>query len=161
MGLRLVQSETAQKTADTPGERPATTEQRVFDHWVWMLGKNPSRTMLGPKRRAVIERALSLGYDEPTLMMAIDGCAGSRWHAGENDRGTPFDDIELILRDERNIERFSEMGERLHQRAERALQARADEAKAPSSGAPSPEVQARLAQARRELAAKAAGRVLR
>jgi len=165
MALRLVAGETAREHAskqDSTAKTAATPVERVFWHWVWMLGKAAGRVVLGPSRRRVIERALDMGYGEDTLRLAIDGCAGSRWHAGENDRGQAFDDLELILRDERHIETFAERGERLHQAAERALQAQREEAQAPTVvGGPSPEVAARLAAMRRELAAKAAGRVLR
>lgn len=88
-----------------------------------MLGKNAARTALGPARRRVIERALGL-YDEDTLLLAIEGCAASAWHAGQNDRGRAFNDIELILRDESHVERFAADGEALRERAERELQRR-------------------------------------
>ena len=32
--------------------------ERVFEHWVFMLGKAPGRVALGPQRRRAIERAL-------------------------------------------------------------------------------------------------------
>jgi len=89
--------------------------RRLFDHWVFMLGKNPKRVALGPERRKVINRALQL-YDVDVLEMAIEGCAASEWHAGENDRGTVYQDIELILRNEANVERFATLGERLRTR---------------------------------------------
>lgn len=110
-------------TATATAEQDATDRtacERVFDHWVYMLGKNAARTVLGPGRRRVIERALAL-YDEDTLMLAIEGCAASAWHAGQNDRGRPFNDLELILRDEPHVERFLADGEALHERAEREL----------------------------------------
>lgn len=86
--------------------------RRLFDHWVFMLGKNPKRVALGPERRKVINRALQL-YEVEVLEMAIEGCAASEWHAGENDRGAVYQDIELILRNECHIERFAALGERL------------------------------------------------
>lgn len=92
-----------------------TPVERVFDHWVFMLGKHPRRTALGPLRRRAIERMLAL-YDEDVLLLAIEGCAASAWHAGENDRGRAFDDLELILRDEPHVERFAEAGQRLRDR---------------------------------------------
>jgi hypothetical protein len=91
--------------------------ERVFEHWVFMLGKNPKRCALGPDRRKVISRALGL-YDEDTLLLAIEGCAASAWHRGENDRGGEYTDITLILRDEAHIERFADEGEALRTRLE-------------------------------------------
>ena len=97
--------------------------ERVFDHWVFMTGRNPARCVLGPMRRKVIERALALyGGDDEVPMLAVEGGASSAWHAGENDDGRAHDDVEFFLRNEVNIERFAAMGEALRARAERALQ---------------------------------------
>lgn len=97
----------------------STAVDRVFGHWVFMLRKR--RAALGPARRRVIERAIAL-YDEETLLLAIDGCASSAWHAGENPHARAYDDIELILRDEAHIERFAADGEALRERAEREIE---------------------------------------
>lgn len=90
---------------------------RVFEHWVDMLGKNPKRCALGPTRRKVIARALDL-YDEDTVLLAIEGCATSPFHLGENDRGHEYTDLELILRDEAHVEKFAALGEAARERAE-------------------------------------------
>ena len=102
--------------AEEEGARCETPAQRVFEHWVAMFGKRRALVAFGPKRRRLVESALAL-YPEATLLLAIDGCAASAWHAGDNDRGKAFNDLELILRDEAHIERFAEDGEALHQRA--------------------------------------------
>jgi hypothetical protein len=99
-----------------PQKRSADAVERLFEHWVFMFGKNPRRCALGRVRRKVITEALAL-YDEETLEMAIEGCASSAWHAGENDRGKEFNDIELIFRNEAKVERFAEDGEQLRARA--------------------------------------------
>ncbi len=126
--LRLVGGETGAAAAADP-------VRQVFEHWVFMLGKNPKRCALGPQRRRVIERALQF-YDEETLRLAIEGCAASAWHGGENDRGTEYNDIELILRNEAHVERFAEMGERLRRRAEAAQRRQqAEPAAAPAEDA--------------------------
>ena len=120
-GLRVVTHE--QHSAAHAHEQTAV--DRVFGHWVYMLHKSPRRTALGPKRRRAIEQMLAL-YEEETLLLAIEGCAASAWHAGENDRGRAFDDLELILRDEPHVERFAEMGQRLRERLlSQAAEARA------------------------------------
>lgn len=131
-----------------------TVVERIFDHWVYMLGKNARRTALGPTRRRAIERALEL-YDEETLLLAIEGCAASAWHAGENDRRRPFDDLELILRDEAHVERFADWGQRLRDR----LAAR-DEAAQKVAPIVEPDAAAVAAQRERlrEAAARIAGR---
>lgn len=120
--LRLVVDE--QGAPETAARSPV---QRVFEHWVFMLDKRAGRCVLGPERRRIIERALGL-YDEATLLLAIEGCAGSAWHAGQNDRGEAYQDLALILRNESTVERFADMGERIHrafareQREELAIQ---------------------------------------
>lgn len=37
--------------------------ERIFEHWVFMMGKKPQRCALGPSRRKVVAAALAL-YDE-------------------------------------------------------------------------------------------------
>lgn len=145
--LRLVENETS-AGAKTPVER-------VFAHWVFMLGKNPRRCALGPTRRRVIERALEL-YEEDVLCLAVDGNAASAWHAGENDRRTAYNDIELILRNEATIERFAEAGERLRQRALRQRQA--DAQAAPDAPQADPALVAEQRERLRKMAAQLAGR---
>jgi hypothetical protein len=135
-----------------------TAAERVFDHWVWMLGKNPRRTALGPVRRKAIERALGL-YDEETLMLAVEGCAASKWHAGENDREREFTDLELILRDEAHVERFAADGERLREQAERRRRAQASAPQVVSiASAQDPAAIQAAREALRALAAQFAGR---
>lgn len=107
----------------TPSASNAGPIERVFAHWVFMLHKNPLRTRLDVARRKVLAKALAL-YDEETLLLAVEGCAGDPWSAGDNDRGRPFQDIELILRDAQHIEKFAELGEQL--RRELGLQRAAD-----------------------------------
>lgn len=120
--LKLVQDE---DSGDHAGAT-ACPVARVFGHWVLMMGKHAGRCALGPTRRRVIERALGL-YDEETLLLAIEGCAASAWHAGLNDRGKAFNDLELILRDEKHIEGFASDGEELRARHERDQRRRASE----------------------------------
>lgn len=137
--------------------------EEVFRHWVWMTGRSSSRCMLGPTRIRVIDRALDMGYPVALLLLAIDGCAASAWHAGRNDRGTAYDDLELILRDEQRIERFAQLGEQMAARAEREAEQQRAQAAAdaqPRTG-PSDDVRQRMAEIRRQAAARAAGRVLK
>lgn len=136
--LRLIDSSSTHASHDTDDPRSAqraslqatsadtgaaaSPAQRLFAHWVWMMGKNPTRCAIGPKRARVLDDALKL-YDEETLMLAIEGCAASPWHAGRNDRNREYNDIELILRDEAHIERFAAEGEALRERLARHLPA--------------------------------------
>ena len=100
-------------------QQPASDPvQEVFAHWVFMLGKNPKVCALGESRRKAIRKALAL-YDIETIMLAIEGCASSPFHNGENDRHTSYNDLTLILRDEQHVEKFAEMGEALREKAAR------------------------------------------
>jgi hypothetical protein len=58
-----------------------------------------------PDRRRLIQRWLP-AYGVERLQAAISGCAKSRWHMGDNDRGKRYDALELILRDAKHIEDF-------------------------------------------------------
>jgi hypothetical protein len=152
MVQRLHQSEAVAPRSQVP--EALSPLERVFEHWVFMLGKAPGRVALGPQRRRAIERALDL-YPEATLLLAVEGCASSAWHAGDNDRRRPFDDLALILRDEEHIERFAEMGQRLRDRLrDRDAQARSVVPIATPDAAAVAEQRERLRQA----AARVSGR---
>jgi hypothetical protein len=89
--------------------------ERVFQHWVDFCRTNHKTgrrrpCALGPDRRKLISRALAM-YDEETLFLAIEGCSNNPHNLGDNDRNTVYTDIELILRNEGNIERFADQGE--------------------------------------------------
>ena len=75
----------------------------VFDHW--RIRMNHPDAKLDDKRNRVIKNALSR-YSVENVIEAIDGCARSKWHMGENDRGRVYDDIGLILRDAAHIDGF-------------------------------------------------------
>ncbi len=84
--------------------RPTTDEvKQVFDYWVVRTGR--AKPVLGEKRRAKIVRALK-NYSVEKLKTAIDGCMKSPYHQGDNETGTKYDDLELILRNETKIEFF-------------------------------------------------------
>lgn len=145
--------------ATSAHEAPATAVERVFQHWVWMLGKNPRRCALGPQRRRVIERALDL-YDEDTLLLAIEGCASDPFNSGHNDRDTEYNDLELILRNEANVERFAAKGERVRMKAQQARQRELQAAAAAPEQAADPAEAQRLRERLRATAAELARRSL-
>jgi hypothetical protein len=84
----------------------------VFSEWVSVcrssaLGRKP---VLGDKRRRKIKQAIGL-YGLESCKTAIRGITCSPWHMGHNPQGKRYDDIELILRDERHIEMFLDMAD--------------------------------------------------
>lgn len=79
----------------------------VFDEWI-VVTERTTRTALDDKRRRIIERAIkSHGLD--TCLDAVRGWQNSPYHRGENDSGTVYDDIGLILRDASKIENFARL----------------------------------------------------
>lgn len=82
----------------------------IFDHWVKSTGRT-ERTVFSPERKKLISKAInSHGYD--ICRSAINGNVASDFHRGMNDRNTPFDEIERILKNASNIERFAAMENR-------------------------------------------------
>lgn len=82
--------------------------KKIFDYWKEKMNKKNAK-LLEPRRRS-IERALK-SYREDVLINAIDGCAKSKWHMGENDQSRKYNDIEFIFRinqKQNNVERFAE-----------------------------------------------------
>ncbi len=76
----------------------------VFDYWRSRMDK--SRAQLDDKRRRAIAGRLRDGYTVEQVKQAIDGCALSPWHQGQNDRKRPFNDIELICRNGAKLDGF-------------------------------------------------------
>lgn len=76
----------------------------VFGHWQWRM--NHKNAKLDDKRKKLIQKALKLGYSTVDLIAAIDGCAKSPFHMGQNDRNAVYDGLDLILRDASKIDGF-------------------------------------------------------
>lgn len=80
-----------------------TPIEQVFEAWVTSTGK--PRSVLDPKRRRVIVKALE-SYPLEDLLDAVDGWRFSPHHRGENDSRMVYNRLELILRDAEHIEDF-------------------------------------------------------
>lgn len=76
----------------------------LFEFWKTTMGHSKAR--LDDKRLKLITKALDLGYSVDDLKSAIAGCAKSEYHMGNNDNGTVYDDLGLILRDAGKIDSF-------------------------------------------------------
>lgn len=87
--------------------KPRSDVLEVFEYWRTTLGK-PASAKLDPKRRKRIEWAIG-AYGLEAVKRCIDGYASSAWHRGQNDRGRPYDDLTLWLRDAERVERGLEM----------------------------------------------------
>ena len=76
----------------------------VFAYWAAVMAVKGA--VLSPKRQKAVEGRLADGYDVEALKEAIDGCAKTPHNMGQNDRGTKFNDLELICRSPENVDRF-------------------------------------------------------
>lgn len=88
-------------TEPVPQERDRGAIERVFEHWKAVHGHTKAR--LDEKRRRVLRAALG-NYSADELCEAISGYLNSPHHMGVNDRGTRYDDIELMLRDAKHVD---------------------------------------------------------
>lgn len=91
-----------------PPQRFASEAREAFKYWCHRLGKAKTAKFKG-KRKAKVLARLRDGYTLEDIKRAVDGCAGSAWHMGENDRNQRYDDLELICRDGSNLEKFRDM----------------------------------------------------
>lgn len=102
--------------------QPATEAEaisEIFAYWASVMNK--PKAVLDEKRRALIRLRLK-DWTAEELHTAIAGCAGDAWSQGDNNRGKPFNELSLILRDNERIERFIELAKtprRAQSKAER------------------------------------------
>lgn len=96
--------------------------EAVFVEWVRCTGRRPGSTVLDSKRRRKVVAALKLMRsaaiadgaeaavaDERALADVLDAVRGWRripHNCGQNDGGTVFNDLDLLVRNAGNIERF-------------------------------------------------------
>ena len=94
---------TSSATAPDKSPDPDPTDL-IFEHWQRVHDHPKAR--LDDKRRKLINRAMKLGYTANDLRLAISGCSKSPFHMGDNDGGTRYDGLDLILRDASKIDQF-------------------------------------------------------
>lgn len=82
---------------------PRVTE--VFEHWREKMQKNAAAKLTDDRRAKVLAR-LREGYTVDDIKRAIDGCASSPHHMGENESRTRYDDLTLICRSGSKLEGF-------------------------------------------------------
>lgn len=79
----------------------------IFAYWQKTMHSPTSK--LDAKRIDLIRKALKMGYEPRQLCEAILGCSRSPHHMGENDRGTKYNGLGLILRNAEYIDKFIEL----------------------------------------------------
>lgn len=104
--LRLVQDAPQPQTSTDPA-------RRIFEHWAFMLGRSTLRCKLGPTRRAAINAALAIGYDEDTLMLACEGMASVSFEGKPDSMREAMLELEWFMAREARIERAVRYGEAL------------------------------------------------
>ena len=72
----------------------------VAAYWK-QVTKRDNRTELSAKRLSLIRARLRSGRTMEELKRAIDACAASPWHSGENPNGARYNDCEHIFSPER------------------------------------------------------------
>lgn len=95
-------------TSMEPSSSSSTLDKRsalgtVFGAWQEATGKH--KAVLDGKRTRLINAALK-SYSLEDVVDAVRGWRHVPHNRGENDRGTVYNDLELILRDAAHIERF-------------------------------------------------------
>lgn len=89
-------------------ERPARdVPMELFRYWQRRCGHTQARPTA--ERLRAVRARMAEGYSETDVRRAIDGCASSAWHRGENEQGRRFDDLTLICRSGSRLEQFAGM----------------------------------------------------
>lgn len=83
----------------------------IFHYWCDVMGKNRLTSKMTPKRMKAIKARLKEGYTLEQVKSSIDGCRRDPFSMGHNDRGKPFNDIELICRTGEKLESFWDAGQ--------------------------------------------------
>ena len=86
--------------------RPIDDTTAVFQ--AWQDAARKPRARLDDKRRRLIKAALK-HYPAADLIDAVRGWRHSSHHCGQNDTGTVYNDLELLLRDSAHIEKFRDL----------------------------------------------------
>jgi hypothetical protein len=96
----------SEKKATAAVQRKSEVEA-VFNYWKDRTGHPDAK--LTREREMKISGRLDEGYTVEQLQEAIEGCRGSPFHQGDNERGHRYDDITLICRSGSKVEQFVEM----------------------------------------------------
>lgn len=97
-------AEAAQRKAKAAKELRQRAE-RIVRYWIVRTGRDPRRTEVSEDRIRKVAKILKTKTDREA-MQAIANVAESEFHAGENDRGTRYDTIDVIFG--RGMEKFEQ-----------------------------------------------------
>lgn len=89
-----------------PAKVPSNNDHiDIFNYWRDVMRKDPSRTSFSPKRLKAVKARLK-DFSVEDIKMAILNCSRDPWSMGQNDRGKPFNDLELICRTSEKLESY-------------------------------------------------------
>lgn len=91
-----------------PTPSPAGPVETVFNAWVESTGRT-GRTRLDSKRRSRIRGRLREGFPVEDLVDAVRGWKHSPFHRGENETGTLYTELDVLLRDAQQVEKFRDL----------------------------------------------------
>ena len=78
----------------------------IYNYWLQRMQKGRGTKYSLNRKKKVLAR-LKDGYSFEFILKAIDGCASSAFHMGDNEHGTIYDDLELICRSGEKLEQFA------------------------------------------------------
>jgi hypothetical protein len=90
-----------------PAAQRQSDVEAVFNYWKDRTAHPEAK--LTREREMKIRGRLEEGYTVEVLQEAVEGCRGSSFHQGDNERGHRYDDITLICRSGSKVEQFAEM----------------------------------------------------
>jgi hypothetical protein len=104
LSLSSFEEKPEKRKSDRAKPVKAEVVQQVFDCWKSRLSTNGAK--LDARRTEAIKKIIRLGYTVEDCEKAFIGCERSYYHNGFNKQGKRYCDLELILRDAKNIDRF-------------------------------------------------------
>lgn len=99
--ISALETELAERRHQSNEMGPA---KALFAYWVERLDKSDTRTKFGEKRQKAVIGRLRDGYPPEYIARAIDGLAVGAYT--NESTGMRYDDLELVCRNEVNLERF-------------------------------------------------------
>lgn len=92
---------------ETPLSGKPDEARQVFDAWIVSTGRT-GRTVFSAERKRIIHNALKV-FPLADLLDAVEGWRFSAHHRGENESGTVYNDIELLLKSAKQVEKFRDL----------------------------------------------------
>jgi hypothetical protein len=99
-----VSGEAKEDAAQPKTQEMLDSWKRIFAHWQTATDHPKARPT--KDRQSKVYARLREGFSERDIIRAIDGCASSPFHMGENDGGVAHNDLSLVCRSGSKLEGF-------------------------------------------------------